>query len=73
MTARELDGFGKAAEAASSFEKITAALQGFQAQSKALYLGIPVARFLAACACLALTGDTFDVYSKDAKSLAKIP
>jgi hypothetical protein len=35
MTARELDGFGKAAEAAgSSFEKITAALQGFQAQSK---------------------------------------
>ena len=32
MTARELDGFGKAAESAgSSFERITAALQGFQA------------------------------------------
>jgi hypothetical protein len=42
MTARELDGFGKAQRQGSSFERITAALQGFRLQSKAL-LGIPAA------------------------------
>lgn len=72
MTARELDGFGKAAESAgSSFERITAALQGFQAAKQGSLFGDTSSPIFSGMRMLtALTGDTFDVYSKDAKSLA---
>ena len=73
MTARELDGFGKAAESAgSSFERITAALQGFQAAKQGSLFGDTSSLIFSGMRMLtALTGDTFDVYSKDAKSLAR--
>ncbi|WP_368753442.1 lytic transglycosylase domain-containing protein [Klebsiella pneumoniae] len=73
MTARELDGFGKAAESAgSSFERITAALQGFQAAKQGSLFGDTRSPIFSGMRMLtALTGDTFDVYSKDAKSLAR--
>lgn len=73
MTARELDGFGKAAESAgSSFERITAALQGFQAAKQGSLFGDTSSPIFSGMRMLtALTGDTFDVYSKDAKSLAR--
>ncbi|OQR53038.1 transglycosylase [Klebsiella oxytoca] len=73
MTARELDGFGKAAESAgSSFEKITAALQGFQAAKQGALFGDTSSPIFNGMRMLtALTGDTFDVYSKDAQSLAR--
>lgn len=73
MTARELDGFGKAAESAgSSFERITAALQGFQAAKQGSLFGDTSSPIFSGIRMLtALTGDTFDVYSKDAKSLAR--
>ncbi|WP_274788006.1 lytic transglycosylase domain-containing protein [Klebsiella pneumoniae] len=73
MTARELDGFGKAAESAgSSFERITAALQGFQAAKQGSLFGDTSSPIFSGMRMLtALTGDTFNVYSKDAKSLAR--
>lgn len=73
MTARELDGFGKAAESAgSSFERITAALQGFQAAKQGSLFGDTSSPIFSGMRMLtALTGDTFDIYSKDAKSLAR--
>lgn len=73
MTARELDGFGKAAESAgSSFERITAALQGFQAAKQGSLFGDTSSPIFSGMRMLtALTGDTFDVYSKDAKLLAR--
>lgn len=73
VTARELDGFGKAAESAgSSFERITAALQGFQAAKQGSLFGDTSSPIFSGMRMLtALTGDTFDVYSKDAKSLAR--
>lgn len=73
MTARELDGFGKAAESAgSSFERIAAALQGFQAAKQGSLFGDTSSPIFSGMRMLtALTGDTFDVYSKDAKSLAR--
>lgn len=73
MTAKELDGFGKAAESAgSSFERITAALQGFQAAKQGSLFGDTSSPIFSGMRMLtALTGDTFDVYSKDAKSLAR--
>ncbi|HHK9616537.1 TPA: lytic transglycosylase domain-containing protein [Klebsiella pneumoniae] len=73
MTARELDGFGKAAESAgSSFERITATLQGFQAAKQGSLFGDTSSPIFSGMRMLtALTGDTFDVYSKDAKSLAR--
>ncbi|MGE1990968.1 lytic transglycosylase domain-containing protein [Klebsiella pneumoniae] len=73
MTARELDGFGKAAESAgSSFERITAALQGFQAAKQGSLFGDTSSPIFSGMRMLtALTGDTFDVYSKNAKSLAR--
>lgn len=73
MTARELDGFGKAAESAgSSFERITAALQGFQDAKQGSLFGDTSSPIFSGMRMLtALTGDTFDVYSKDAKSLAR--
>ncbi|HDY7233992.1 TPA: lytic transglycosylase domain-containing protein [Klebsiella pneumoniae] len=73
MTARELDGFGKAAESAgSSFERITTALQGFQAAKQGSLFGDTSSPIFSGMRMLtALTGDTFDVYSKDAKSLAR--
>lgn len=73
MTARELDGFGKAAESAgSSFERITAALQEFQAAKQGSLFGDTSSPIFSGMRMLtALTGDTFDVYSKDAKSLAR--
>ncbi|MCW9234168.1 lytic transglycosylase domain-containing protein [Klebsiella variicola] len=73
MTARELDGFGKAVESAgSSFERITAALQGFQAAKQGSLFGDTSSPIFSGMRMLtALTGDTFDVYSKDAKSLAR--
>lgn len=73
MTARELDGFGKAAESAgSSFERIMAALQGFQAAKQGSLFGDTSSPIFSGMRMLtALTGDTFDVYSKDAKSLAR--
>ncbi|HBR1604308.1 TPA: lytic transglycosylase domain-containing protein [Klebsiella pneumoniae] len=63
MTAKELDGVGKAAEAAgSSVEKINAALQGFQSakeQAKSGVYNTPVAE--AAIRLNSLTHDSFNV------------
>ena len=63
MTAKELDGVGKAAEAAgSSVEKINAALQGFQSakeQAKSRVYNTPVTE--AAIRLNSLTHDSFNV------------
>ncbi|HDU4297794.1 TPA: lytic transglycosylase domain-containing protein [Klebsiella variicola] len=73
MSAKELDGWAKSAEAAgSSAEKISAALQGFQAAKQGSLFGDTSSPIFSGMRMLtALTGDTFDVYSKDAKSLAR--
>ncbi|MBR7489547.1 lytic transglycosylase domain-containing protein [Klebsiella pneumoniae] len=73
LSARELDGWSKSAEAAgSSAERISASLQGFQAAKQGSLFGDTSSPIFSGMRMLtALTGDTFDVYSKDAKSLAR--
>ncbi|PLG17344.1 transglycosylase [Klebsiella quasipneumoniae] len=73
LSARELDGWSKSAEAAgSSAEKISASLQGFQGAIQGARVGDYSSSIFGALAQLnALTGQNFDVWGQDASSLAK--
>ncbi|VTM84847.1 transglycosylase SLT domain protein [Klebsiella pneumoniae] len=73
MSARELDGWSKSAEAAgSSAEKISASLQGFQGAIQGARVGDYSSSIFGGLAQLnALTGQNFDVWGQDASSLAK--
>ncbi|MGK3166167.1 lytic transglycosylase domain-containing protein [Klebsiella pneumoniae] len=73
LSARELDGWSKSAEAAgSSAEKISASLQGFQGAIQGARVGDYSSSIFGALAQLnTLTGQNFDVWGQDASSLAK--
>ncbi|EOZ3670735.1 lytic transglycosylase domain-containing protein [Klebsiella pneumoniae] len=73
LSARELDGWSKSAEAAgSSAEKISASLQGFQGAIQGARVGDYSGSIFGGLAQLnALTGQNFDVWGQDASSLAK--
>ncbi|HCF6744579.1 TPA: lytic transglycosylase domain-containing protein [Klebsiella variicola subsp. variicola] len=73
LSARELDGWSKSAEAAgSSVEKISASLQGFQGAIQGARVGDYSSSIFGGLAQLnALTGQNFDVWGQDASSLAK--
>ncbi|MHA9385995.1 lytic transglycosylase domain-containing protein [Klebsiella pneumoniae] len=73
LSARELDGWSKSAEAAgSSAEKISASLQGFQWAIQGARVGDYSSSIFGGLAQLnALTGQNFDVWGQDASSLAK--
>ncbi|EHI1086252.1 lytic transglycosylase domain-containing protein [Escherichia coli] len=73
LSARELDGWAKSAEAAgSSAEKISASLQGFQGAIQGARVGDYSSSIFGGLAQLnALTGQNFDVWGQDASSLAK--
>ena len=73
LSARELDGWTKSAEAAgSSAEKISASLQGFQGAIQGARVGDYSSSIFGGLAQLnALTGQNFDVWGQDASSLAK--
>ncbi|HBZ3009053.1 TPA: lytic transglycosylase domain-containing protein [Klebsiella pneumoniae] len=73
LSARELDGWSKSAEAAgSSAEKISASLQGFQGAILGARVGDYSSSIFGGLAQLnALTGQNFDVWGQDASSLAK--
>lgn len=73
LSARELDGWSKSAEAAgSSAEKISASLQGFQGAIQGARVGDYSSSIFGGLAQLnALTGQNFDVWGQDARSLAK--
>ncbi|WP_324658186.1 lytic transglycosylase domain-containing protein [Klebsiella pneumoniae] len=73
MSAKELDGWSKSAEAAgSSAEKISASLQGFQGAIQGARVGDYSSSIFGGLAQLnALTGQNFDVWGQDASSLAK--
>ncbi|HGT3177506.1 TPA: lytic transglycosylase domain-containing protein [Klebsiella variicola] len=73
LSARELDGWSKSAEAAgSSAEKISASLQGFQGAIQGARVGDYSSSIFGGLAQLnALTGQSFDVWGQDASSLAK--
>ncbi|MEC6345499.1 lytic transglycosylase domain-containing protein [Klebsiella pneumoniae] len=73
LSARELDGWSKSAEAAgSSAEKISASLQGFQGAIQSARVGDYSSSIFGGLAQLnALTGQNFDVWGQDASSLAK--
>ena len=73
LSARELDGWSKSAEAAgSSAEKISASLQGFQGAIQGARVGDYSSSIFGGLAQLnALTGHNFDVWGQDASSLAK--
>lgn len=73
LSARELDGWSKSAEAAgSSAEKISASLQGFQGAIQGARVGDYSSYIFGGLAQLnALTGQNFDVWGQDASSLAK--
>ncbi|MFO4611082.1 lytic transglycosylase domain-containing protein [Klebsiella quasipneumoniae] len=73
LSARELDGWSKSAEAAgSSAEKISASLQGFQGAIQGARIGDYSSSIFGGLAQLnALTGQNFDVWGQDASSLAK--
>ncbi|MBV5437369.1 lytic transglycosylase domain-containing protein [Klebsiella pneumoniae] len=73
LSARELDGWSKSAEAAgSSAEKISASLQGFQGAIQGARVGDYSSSIFGGLAQLnALTGQDFDVWGQDASSLAK--
>ena len=73
LSARELDGWSKSAEAAgSSAEKISASLQGFQGAIQGSRVGDYSSSIFGGLAQLnALTGQNFDVWGQDASSLAK--
>lgn len=73
LSARELDGWSKSAEAAgSSAEKINASLQGFQGAIQGARVGDYSSSIFGGLAQLnALTGQNFDVWGQDASSLAK--
>ncbi|MGX7665687.1 lytic transglycosylase domain-containing protein [Klebsiella pneumoniae] len=73
LSARELDGWSKSAEAAgSSAEKISASLQGFQSAIQGARVGDYSSSIFGGLAQLnALTGQNFDVWGQDASSLAK--
>ncbi|HCB1224413.1 TPA: lytic transglycosylase domain-containing protein [Klebsiella variicola subsp. variicola] len=73
LSARELDGWSKSAEAAgSSAEKISASLQGFQGAIQGARVGDYSSSVFGGLAQLnALTGQNFDVWGQDASSLAK--
>lgn len=73
LSARELDGWTKSAEAAgSSAEKISASLQGFQGAIQGARVGDYSSSIFGGLAQLnALTGQNFDVWGQDADSLAK--
>ncbi|MBL4510457.1 lytic transglycosylase domain-containing protein [Klebsiella pneumoniae] len=73
LSARELDGWSKSAEAAgSSAEKISASLQGFQGAIQGARVGDYSSSIFGVLAQLnALTGQNFDVWGQDASSLAK--
>ncbi|MEA4725357.1 lytic transglycosylase domain-containing protein [Klebsiella pneumoniae] len=73
LSARELDGWSKSAEAAgSSAEKISASLQGFQGAIQGARVGDYSNSIFGGLAQLnALTGQNFDVWGQDASSLAK--
>ncbi|SXD89962.1 lytic transglycosylase domain-containing protein [Klebsiella quasivariicola] len=73
LSARELDGWSKSAEAAgSSAEKISASLQGVQGAIQGARVGDYSSSIFGGLAQLnALTGQNFDVWGQDASSLAK--
>lgn len=73
LSARELDGWSKSAEAAgSSAKKISASLQGFQGAIQGARVGDYSSSIFGGLAQLnALTGQNFDVWGQDASSLAK--
>ncbi|EPQ5899329.1 TPA: lytic transglycosylase domain-containing protein [Klebsiella oxytoca] len=73
LSARELDGWSKSAEAAgSSAEKISASLQGFQGAIQGARVGDYSSSIFGGLAQLnALTSQNFDVWGQDASSLAK--
>lgn len=73
LSARELDGWSKSAEAAgSSAEKISASLQGFQGAIQGARVGDYSSSIFGGLAQLnALTGQNFDVWGQNASSLAK--
>lgn len=73
LSARELDGWTKSAEAAgSSAEKVSASLQGFQGAIQGARVGDYSSSIFGGLAQLnALTGQNFDVWGQDADSLAK--
>ncbi|WP_137034392.1 lytic transglycosylase domain-containing protein [Klebsiella pneumoniae] len=73
LSARELDGWSKSAEAAgSSAEKISASLQGFQGAIQGARVGDYSSSIFGGLAQLnALTGQNFDVWGQEASSLAK--
>lgn len=73
LSARELDGWSKSAEAAgSSAEKISTSLQGFQGAIQGARVGDYSSSIFGGLAQLnALTGQNFDVWGQDASSLAK--
>lgn len=73
LSARELDGWSKSAEAAgSSAEKISASLHGFQGAIQGARVGDYSSSIFGGLAQLnALTGQNFDVWGQDASSLAK--
>ena len=73
LSARELDGWSKSAEAAgSSAEKISASLQGFRGAIQGARVGDYSSSIFGGLAQLnALTGQNFDVWGQDASSLAK--
>ncbi|NWK87040.1 lytic transglycosylase domain-containing protein [Raoultella terrigena] len=73
LSARELDGWSKSAEAAgSSAEKISASLQGFQGAIQGARVGDYSSSIFGGLAQLnSLTGQNFDVWGQDADSLAK--
>ncbi|MDH0310969.1 lytic transglycosylase domain-containing protein [Klebsiella pasteurii] len=73
LSARDLDGWSKSAEAAgSSAEKISASLQGFQGAIQGARVGDYSSSIFGGLAQLnALTGQNFDVWGQDASSLAK--
>lgn len=73
LSARELDGWSKSAEAAgSSAEKISASLQGFQGAIQGARVGDYSSSIFGGLAQLnALTGQNFDVWGQDASSLVK--
>lgn len=73
LSARELDGWSKSAEAAgSSAEKISASLQGFQGAIQGARVGDYSSSIFGGLAQLnALTGQNFDVWGQDADSLAR--
>ncbi|TCW09792.1 transglycosylase-like protein with SLT domain [Raoultella sp. BIGb0138] len=73
LSARELDGWSKSAEAAgSSAEKISASLQGFQGAIQGARVGDYSSPIFNAFKQLnSLTGQNFDVWGQDADSLAR--